>query len=363
MMTVELKKVSFKKEEGCAFNAEMRKRVNLYFRQQELSPKASGAMIRKSLFLMSLVILTYAGLISNLVTGWGFIGLYILFGFLAATATMNISHDALHSAYLKNQRSNRILGLLMDLFGTSSFYWKKEHTQDHHTYTNVSGHDADLDVPFLLRLCPDAKRRSFHRFQQWYAPLLYSLNLTRWVYYSDLKRIFNIFKNREISAKKISLAETLLLLLFKCLHVLIFLLIPIWYLSTPWWMVMLGYVCFLSTAGLTLTLIFQLAHIVENVAFPLPNEEGKMQNSFAKHQLMTTSDFATRNKLVKFLFGGLNFQIEHHIFPQICHIHLKNIAPIVKATALEFGVPYYENPTFFKALCSHFKTLKKFGRS
>lgn len=362
MITTEIKKVGFKKEEECPFNREMRHKVSLYFKERGLHSKANGRMFLKSFFLIALVGITYTLLISDFFGTLGFFIIYVLFGFLAAAATMNIAHDALHNAYFNNQKANRLLGLVMDLFGASSFYWKKEHTQDHHTFTNVNGHDADLDVPFLLRLCPDAKRRPFHRFQHWYAPFLYSLNLIRWVYYSDVKRILSIFIHREIQAKKISLTETLLLLLFKCLHIGVFLLIPIASLSITWWVVMLGYLCFLSMAGLTLTVIFQLAHIVDHVAFPLPSDEGKLQFSFAKHQLMTTSNFATKNKLVNFLFGGLNFQVEHHLFPQVSHIHLRNIAPIVRKTAAEIGLPYHENPTFFAALKAHFRMLKKLGR-
>jgi linoleoyl-CoA desaturase len=362
-MVLELKRVSFNKEEGCDFNTILKKRVSSYFTEKKRSTKANKSMLVKSLVMMGLVALNYTAILCGFTGGIGTGILFALLGFLVATGTMNIAHDALHGAYVSNPKGNRALGFLMDLFGASSFYWKKEHTVDHHTFTNIAEHDADLDVPILLRLCPKAPLRFFHRFQHWYAPLLYSLNLIHWVYVSDLKRIYNIFTNRFTGPLKPSRKETFFLCFFKVLHVCLFLVLPIIALPIPWWQVFLGYIGFLSVTGITMTVVFQLAHIVENVAFPLPNEEGKIENSFTKHQLATTSNFATKSKLVGFLFGGLNFQVEHHLFPHICHEHLKEIAPIVRQTAEEFGVPYYENPSFFAAVRSHFRTLKKLGQA
>ncbi len=359
-MKLELKKVSFNKDESCDFISVLRERINLYFKNRQLSPKAGFFMYLKSIFLTSLVVINYAAILADF-GAWS-IGLYVLLGFFISFSTMNIAHDALHGSYLSRSFGNRILGLTMDLSGASSFYWKKEHTIDHHTFTNIVEHDADLDVPIVLRLCPKAPYRSFHRFQQWYAPFLYSLNFIHWIYYSDPKRIYRIFKDRE-KAGNPSKKEVFLLILFKIIHIFVFLGVPIMTLTIPLWQVLIGYLSFLATAGIVLTTIFQLAHIVENVAFPLPNEHGKMENSFAKHQLSTTSNFAMKNKIVSFLFGGLNFQIEHHLFPHICHTHLYKIAPIVESTAKEFGLPYHQNFSFFSALRSHFNTLKKLGKS
>ncbi len=316
----------------------------------------------KSIVMMGVIALTFGVVLSGFLGGWGTGLLYVFMGFLVATGTMNIAHDALHGAYLSQQWGNRALGYVMDLFGASSFYWRKEHTVDHHTFTNIAEHDADLDVPILLRLCPEAPYHFFHRFQHWYAPVLYSLNLIRWVYISDMKRIFCVLTNRFTGALKPSKKEAFFLCFFKLLHIFLFVALPMILLPIPWWQVLLGYIGFLSMTGITMTIVFQLAHIVENVAFPLPNEMGNMDNSFSKHQLSTTSNFATKNKVVGFLFGGLNFQVEHHLFPHVCHIHLKEIAPIVKQTAEEFGLPYYENSSFFAAVRSHFRTLKKLGR-
>jgi linoleoyl-CoA desaturase len=355
------KRVSFNKDQ-CDFTTLLKKRVSAYFASSNRSPKANRSMWVKSLFMMGLTALTFGAILTGVFGGWGTVVLYACMGFLVATGTMNIAHDALHGAYVTRSWGNRALGFSMDLFGASSFYWKKEHTVDHHTFTNIAEHDADLAAPFLLRLCPKAPRYSFHRFQHWYAPLLYSLNLIRWVYVSDFKRVIEIVKERKTSTSAFPKREIFLLFFFKALHVFIFLALPMIVLTFPWWQVLLGYIGLLSVTGITMTTIFQLAHIVENVAFPLPNDMGKIDNSFSKHQLATTSNFATKNRLVGFLFGGLNFQIEHHLFPHVCHTHLKALSVIVKETAGEFGLPYYENASFFGAIRSHFRTLKRFGR-
>jgi linoleoyl-CoA desaturase len=362
-MLNELKKISFLKEEGRDFTTVLRERVNHFFKEAQISTRANFAMYAKSIIYMSFVIFNYGLILSNIGGVVGFFSLFIFFGFVISIGTMNIAHDALHGAYAFNSPGNRILGLVMDLFGASSFYWKKEHTVDHHTFTNIAEHDADLGVPFVLRLCPKAKHRWFHRFQHFYAPFLYSLNLIKWVYYSDFKRIFNILRFRNNAPGNPSNTEIFLLIGFKFVHLFLFVALPILITPYAWWVVVLGYLSFLASAGITLTIIFQLAHIVENVAFPLPNEEGKIDNSFLKHQLATTANFAVNSWLVNFLFGGLNFQVEHHIFPHVCHIHLRKISPIVKQTAYEFGLPYHENPTLFSAILSHFRTLKRLGKN
>src|SRR5579872_2586455 len=196
-MNIESKKISFNKSEGDDFNSIIRKRVNLYFKEVGVSPKSNKSMWAKSLFMMSCVLLAYLAIISGFANGLGITGLYILLGFFVSIGTMNVSHDALHGAYVSNSIGNRVLGLFMDLFGASSFYWKKEHTIDHHTYTNIAEHDADLIVPVVLRLCPNAPLSPYHRFQQWYAPFLYCLNLLHWVYFSDFKRLWHRFNGQK----------------------------------------------------------------------------------------------------------------------------------------------------------------------
>jgi linoleoyl-CoA desaturase len=361
-MNMTAQRISFKKEEVRDFFSVLRERVNLYFKSSEISHKANRSMALKTTCLLGCLAISYAALLIGFGGVFALFGCYMVLGFFMSVTTMSIAHDALHGSYLTSSPLNRALGLMMDLTGASSFYWKKEHTIDHHTFTNIAEHDADLDVPGILRLCPKATWKPIHRFQHWYAPFLYSLNLIHWVYKSDTKRLYRIFQDRKTAPGKPSRLEVFLMIVFKLVHIGVFVVVPMMVLSLPWWQIGLGYLAFMATMGFVVTTIFQLAHIVENVAFPLPDEYGKMENSFARHQLATTSNFAMDSKMVSFLFGGLNFQVEHHLLPHVCHTHLHKISPIVKEVAEEFGFPYHSNPSFAAAIKSHFSTLKKLGR-
>ena len=115
--------------------------------------------------------------------------------------------------------------------------------------------------------------------------------------------------------------------------------------------------------GLTMAIVFMLAHVVEQTDFPLPNDTGNIKNTWAVHQLYTTANFARNNSLLNFFCGGLNFQIEHHLYPRICHVHYKEISNIVKETAGQFNLRYNENASFRGAIGSHIRMLKALGRA
>ncbi len=118
-----------------------------------------------------------------------------------------------------------------------------------------------------------------------------------------------------------------------------------------------------AVAGLILSIIFQLAHVVEETQFPVPDDKGVIENEWAIHQLSTTSDFSRNNWFLTFYVGGLNFQAIHHLFPQICHVHYPKIAPIVEQTAKEFGVVYLNNESFFSAFASHIRHVSRLGKN
>ena len=115
-------------------------------------------------------------------------------------------------------------------------------------------------------------------------------------------------------------------------------------------------------AGIILALVFQPAHVVMETEFPEPDNEGSLEDNWAIHQFKTTSNFAPNNKVLGWYMGGLNYQVEHHLFPTICHIHYPAISKIVKATAEEYGVPYYSQKTFASAVKSHFQLLMRLGK-
>ncbi len=350
-------KIAFKSDGKKIHNA-LREKVALYFADTKQTSHANFAMYLKSLFLVSLLIISYGALLINPIGGWWFLAFNAILGICAALATMNISHDGLHGSYSTHSGWNRTLGFLMDLCGKSSFQWGKGHTIDHHTYTNIGGHDHDLgmDNPFL-RLCPQAPLKFYHRLQHWYAPLLYCL-YPLYPIYDECKQSVILFRKNQMP-----LWEFVLQAVFKVLHLYLFFVLPKQILDLTWGQALLGYMFYAAGVGITLAFVFQLAHIVDNVQFPQLNEEGKIRTSFLEHQLKTTSNFSTNSKLAHFFFGGLNFQVEHHLFPHICHIHWIKLSPMIRSTVLQFGLPYHDNPTLFKALKSHFRMLKKLGNS
>lgn len=133
-------------------------------------------------------------------------------------------------------------------------------------------------------------------------------------------------------------------------------------LNLTWWQAGIGFLVMHLAEGLVMGLVFQLAHVVEGTDFPVPDEEGNVEEAWAEHQMRTTANFAPKSAMAAFFLGGLNRQIEHHLFPKVCHIHYPAIAAIVRQTAKEFNLPYIESPTFSSALLSHYRILRKFGK-
>jgi len=80
------------------------------------------------------------------------------------------------------------------------------------------------------------------------------------------------------------------------------------------------------------------------------------------HQVQTTVDFARDNRVLGWFVGGLNFQIEHHLFHKICHIHYPALSKVIEQACQEFGIRYSVNRTFFSAVASHYHWLTKMGR-
>jgi linoleoyl-CoA desaturase len=333
----------------------VKQRVDEYFRSRNLSRNATWGMKVKAVALLSLMSATYLLILSEpfsfgwMLLLWGFLG--ILQGFVG----INISHDALHGSFSANPKINRWLGYTYDFVGLSSFMWKQTHNEGHHTFTNIAGHDPDIDKPVLLRLSPHDEWHWFHRFQNLYIWFLYALVGVNWILYSDY---MCYFRYRE----QMSREDKIAFFTFKIINILVFIVTPLIVMTAPWWQILMGYLALQFVGGFTVSLIFQLAHLVEDVSFPLPNEQLVIPEYWGVHEMMTTSNFASNNRFLNVVLGGLNFQVEHHLFPHVSHSHYRDISPIVKATASEYSLPYHECPTFREAVASHYRHLTKMGR-
>ncbi|MBD2752955.1 fatty acid desaturase family protein [Spirosoma validum] len=355
-------KVKFTNTSRSPFFATVRQRVDGYFTDKAISPHANSAMWAKALFFLVGYAIFYGLILSNQFGPWTMLGLAVILGVFAACIGFNVSHDALHGAFSAHPWVNKLLGGSFYLLGANPYVWKITHNIVHHTFTNIPGHDEDIEVaPGLVRLDPNEKLQPWHRYQQWYTIPLYSLASLSWVFRKDYVKFFKSRIGHHDTAAH-PRREHFKLFMSKGLYYVFFLILPFAVLSLAWWQILIGFIVMHLAEGLVLGLVFQLAHAVEGTTFPLPDEKGNMQEAWAIHQLHTTANFAPRSPLAAFICGGLNRQIEHHLFPKVCHIHYPAITAIVKDTAQEFGLPYLENRSFGSALYSHFRLLETLGR-
>ncbi len=342
------------------FNTVLKSRVDNYFREKNISRHANGFMIFKTVFILTMVFGCLGLLYFASMPLWVTYMVWAILGFFTALVGLNIGHDAIHGSYSSNGKVNKFMSIFFNLIGANDYMWNITHNIVHHSYTNIEGHDEDLKLVPVVRLSPHQPKMAIQKYQHIYTFLLYGFATLFWVFIKDYKKFFSK-KVGSHQVKKHPKIEYFKLFFFKFLHYTIYLILPIILMPFAWYWVVLGFVLMHFVEGLTLALIFALAHVVEGPDFPLP-ENGKLEDSWLVHQLKTTSNFARESKITSFICGGLNFQVEHHLFPRICHVHYPEIAKIVKQTAEEYGLPYLEYPTFISALASHYNFLKKMGR-
>lgn len=355
-------KLRFIDKNKSEFFATVKVRVDEYFTKNNISKNANGLMYFKTFLFLGGSIALYLLIVFgpfNIYENWL---LSTILGTFMAFIGFNVSHDAIHGAYSSNPLVNKIIGNYSFYYiGGSPYIWNITHNQIHHTYTNIPEHDEDIEIaPGLIRLSPEDKITKIQKWQHIYGFLLYGLASVNWVLRKDYKK----FYQKQIGAfdnSKHSFKEYFNLFFFKAIYYGIFIVVPLIVMDITWWQFIIGFVTMHIFMGLVLGLVFQLAHVVEGTDFPMTNTDGNIEEAWAVHQMKTTANFGTKDFITSFLCGGLNQQVEHHLFPKICHVHYPAISDIVKQTAKEFGVPYIENRTFFTAIKSHYSMLKQFG--
>lgn len=353
--------VKFKKGEN-EFYQTLKKRVNSYFSERNFSKNANGTMIAKTvIMLFSFFFLFFCICMQSVPFGISLIFWFCL-GLVVAGIGMSVMHDANHGAYSSNKKVNKYMGYTLGLLGGHVFNWKLQHNVLHHTYTNITDLDDDIDNKVVLRLSPHVSLRNMHRLQYIYAFFLYGITTLYWVVAKDIVQLRKYTLNGvNPNSKSQNKTEWVKLIATKVLYFAFMIGLPI-YFGIVWWQVLIGFLLMHAAAGVVLTVVFQLAHSVNETEHPMPDENGNMENNWAIHQMKTTVNFAMHNKLISWYVGGLNFQVEHHLFPKICHVHYPGIAKIVKKTAEEFNVPYLVNHTLKDALQSHLELLRKLGK-
>jgi linoleoyl-CoA desaturase len=337
----------------------LRKRVDGYFKDTGLDRRDQFSMYLKTVVIYAWLAGSYALMVFAPVPIWARVLAAVSIGFAAAGIGFSVMHDAGHRAYSKNKTLNSLLFLSLDLLGGSSYIWNVKHNIMHHSFANLDGHDDDIDVGALGRMSPEQPRLPFHRFQHLYIWPLYGFLVFKWHFWDDFYCwASGKVGNREMVRPRGMDAARLIggkLVWFTIAFVIPSLLFPIWG-------VIAFYLLVSFIQGMVMAVVFQLAHCVEEAQFPPVPEDLQMEADWATHQLMTTVDFGRENRLLSWYIGGLNFQIEHHLFPGISHVHYPAISKIVEETCAEFGVPYAAQPTFLGGIRSHFRHLKKLGR-
>jgi linoleoyl-CoA desaturase len=348
---MQLNKVKFAENQKEDFHKELRKRVAAYFKENGISRYANANMVLKTIFMISLYVVPLVLILTYLESTWLVVIMWALMGFGMAGIGLSVMHDANHSAYSKNKYVNLLVGKVMWMVGGSDVNWRIQHNVLHHTYTNVSGMDEDIEIDPLMRFSPAQKLRKGHKFQFIYAWFLYGMMTIMWATTKDYSQWKRYKKKDLIKTQGLSNSRFLWTLIStKTIYLVVTLGLPLIFSGLPWWVTVLSFLLMHFIAGLTLAAIFQPAHVIPRSTFETPDEKGYLELDWAANQL--------RNWYV----GGLNYQIEHHLFPNICHVHYRKISDIVRDTAFEYNLPYYSYKTFYEALSGHAKMLYKLGR-
>jgi linoleoyl-CoA desaturase len=350
----------FPKDES-GFLAELRGRADAYFAATGKSERDCWQMYLKTAVILAWLATSYALLVFAAPTVWVAAPLSISLALAISAVGFSIQHDGAHHAYSRFASVNRLAALSLDLIGASSYLWRWKHVVMHHTYPNVDGQDADIDAGPVARLAPQQRRRWFHRWQHLYLWPLYGLTAAVWHLYGDFRDVIA----GSIRGHKIPRPTGWELVTFIAgKFVSIGLLLGAPMLVHSWWVVVIFYAAVTAILGVVLTVVFQLAHCVEEADFPQPAEGGlRLADSWAAHQVRTTVDFARENRVLCWLLGGLNFQVVHHLFPKVCHVHYPALSRVVEAVCREFGVRYSAHRSFLAGVGSHFRWLRRLGCS
>jgi len=342
-----------------AFHREVRRRVDDHFQATGRRRRDCWQMYVKTAVFLSGFSASYVLLVFVAQAWWHGLLLALLLGLLAAGIGMNVEHDGGHQAYSSSPWVNKLMAMTLELIGGSSYLWRWKHVVFHHTYVNVTGHDTDIDLGILARLTPHQARRPYHRWQHLYLWPLYGLLAIKWQLFDDFRKLVT----GRISTQRFPRPKGRELMIFvagKAVFFTLAFVIPLQLHSAG--VVLIFYVTASLMAGMVLSVVFQVAHCVEEAEFPLPRADlGRLEHAWAVHQAETTVDFARRSRVVTWLLGGLNFQIEHHLFPKISHVNYPAISSLVEAACREFGIPYAEHPSFRAGIASHFRWLRRMG--
>lgn len=352
-------KVTFDNKQNLFFK-ELKDKVDQYFLNRKLDPAGNGRLYFKGI----IQVLSALGLYLTLVfftPGYIFaILLCFVLGINLAVIGFNVMHEGGHQCFSKYNWLNKASAYSLNVLGGNSYFWKIKHNINHHTFTNIEGMDSDIDVKPFMRLHEGQPRYWFHRFQHVYWVFLYGISYVTWVFYDDFTKYISGRVAINSDPKRLELKEHFIFWITKVMYVGAYIVLPV--IMVGWLQTLIGFTIITFVCGLSISVVFQLAHMVEGTQFPVPDEQShRIKQEWAIHQLNTTANFATDNKVISWLLGGLNFQIEHHLFPRVSHIHYPKISKVVKETCKKYNIEYIEYSSLLKALYSHIFHIRRLG--
>jgi len=355
--------VKFKTPNSSQFIKELRAAVNEYFEKKEISKYGNGSIVVKSILMVLVYSVPYILMLTGIIQSWPLIlACWLIMGLGMAGIGMVLMHDANHGTFSKNRTLNRLLSNSLYLLGGFPATWQHQHNTQHHGFTNVDGQDEDINPAGILRFSPHKPKRKIHRFQQWYAWVLYGLMTLSWITAKDFRQMARYKKEEIFSSKKSTYTRLFIqLLVSKIAYYLFVLFLPMALLPVAWYWTLVFFLAMHLVSGFILSIIFQTAHVMPTSVYPLPDEQGYIDGNWTVHQLLTTTNYAPKSRVFSWMIGGLNYQVEHHLFPYISHVHYKPLSKIVREMAEKYELPYYVLPSFRIALNQHFKMLKALG--
>ena len=353
-------RISFGQQKNLFF-PELKKRTKAYFVQQEIASTGNAALFIKAAFFIGTFIIGYVLVVFTAPPVWLALSICAYLGLAASAIGFNLMHDGSHGSFSEKKWLNVLAAYSINILGGDAVLWKNKHNIIHHTYTNIEGHDQDIAQMPVLRINALQKKYGFHHYQHIYCFLVYGLSSILWIFLLDFIKYFSgkvgNFKLADFTAK-----DHVIFWATKIVYFSFYLVIPSFYWG--WEATIVGFLVFHFVLGITLSTVFQLAHVVGETEFTADHiDSHQIEDEWAIHQLKTTANFATKNKFITWFVGGLNFQVEHHLFPKISHVHYPALNKIVKQVCMEQNVTYHEFSSFGSALNSHLSHLKLIGRN
>ncbi|TAH27456.1 MAG: acyl-CoA desaturase [Cytophagales bacterium] len=353
-----MSKTTFNNKQNPFFKS-LKEKVDCYFKSNNIKPSGNAHLYFKGVILVGLFVASYIVLVFYTPSIFIALLLCVLMGINMGAIGFNVMHEGGHGSFSSNKFVNEIAGYFLNVLGGNIYFWKVKHNINHHTFTNIEGLDSDIDILPFMRVNEHQPKLWFHKFQYIYWFFLYGISYFVWIYYEDYVKYFNNKIGNLKNENTINLKEHLVFWFTKIAYSFVFIVLPLIYVGL--WQTILGFCIVSFVCGTTISIVFQMAHVVEDTDFPLPNSENKIDQEWALHQISTTANFSTRSKFVSWLLGGLNFQVEHHLFPKISHVHYPKINLLVKETCEQFGVKYIEYSNVYYAFSAHIKHIKRLG--